>query len=178
MIQIKGKQEQEYEELKMLWMRNTISIYKVWIIVKHQSTTQNSQLSDMRFMKWWENHQEQWNSGWILRGKGKKQSSSYRVDKVLLKGLHSQISPYTELDKHKERGKSLLVLNLQKVKRRNYCKILWRNKHCFIQYIVASIRKTSALHSLMSYSNLKSKNSGYSGRFYHFTNVLCLLCME
>lgn len=39
----------------MFWMRSTISIYKVWIIVKHQSTTQNSQVSnlDLRFMKWW-----------------------------------------------------------------------------------------------------------------------------
>lgn len=55
-------------------------------------------------------------------GKGKKQSNSYRVDKVALEVLKSQISSYIKLDKHQKRENSLLVLSLQKLNRKNYCK--------------------------------------------------------
>ena len=65
----------------MFWMRSTISIYKVWIIVKHQSTTENSQVSnlDLRFMKWWVKEEPSQAVNFRLNTEGKKAKSRETV---------------------------------------------------------------------------------------------------
>lgn len=62
-------------------MGSTISIYKVWITVKHQRTTQNSQVSnlDLRFMKSWVKGEPSREVNFRLNTVGKKVKSRETV---------------------------------------------------------------------------------------------------
>lgn len=73
-------------------------------------------------------------------------------------------------------GRQNSLLSLQMLNRRNYCKHS-AEINIVLHSTLLLLTQIIALHSFLSYlkpfpSNLKTENSGYCDRSYHFTNVL------
>lgn len=79
-------------------------------------------------------------------------------------------------------GRENSLLSLQMLNRRNYCKHT-AEINIVLYSTLLLLTQIIALHSFLSYlkpfpSSLKTENSGYCDRSYHFTNVLWVVYME